>query len=116
MTTPPSPKGKKQIKVGALTYAQRIKYMLEGVHSCKELAELSGLHYVTVLQYARALYEAKAAHITAWEKDDRGRDNVRIYALGKGKDAVRTSMTHAQRQKRYRDKQKHLEMINRTAR
>ncbi len=51
----------KQIKVGALTYAQLIKFMLEGEHTCHELAELTGLHYVTVLQYTRELYAAGAA-------------------------------------------------------
>ncbi len=35
--TPPANKGKQIIKVGALSYAQLIKFMLEGVYSCEEL-------------------------------------------------------------------------------
>lgn len=115
MSTPPNPKGRKQIKVGALTYAQLIKFMLEGAYSCEELAELTGLHYVTVLHYTRELHAAGAAHITSWNKDDRGRDNIRIYMIGEGKDAKRQSMTMSQRQQRYRDKMKSIEMIKRMA-
>lgn len=36
--TPPSTKGRQIVKVGALTYAQLIKHMLEGTYSCEELA------------------------------------------------------------------------------
>lgn len=112
MTTKPAPpRAVKQIKVNAITYAQLIKYMLEGMHSCQELAELTGLHYVTVLQYTRELYAAGAAHIGAWEKDDRERDVIKIYRLGPGKDAKRERMTQADRASRYRAKKAQLELI-----
>lgn len=103
-------KGRKQIKIGALTNAQLIKYMLEGVHSCQELADLTGLHYVTVLEYTRAMHKAGACHISAWEKDARGRDVVKIYKLGEGRDAKREKLTGAQRQARTREKRKAGEM------
>ncbi len=105
---PPSQLGRKQIKVGALTYAQLIKHMLEGTYSCKELAELTGLHYLTVCQYARELHAAGAAHISSWEKDSRGRDVTRIYKIGEGRDAKRERMTGAQRQAVSRAKRKAL--------
>lgn len=105
---------RKMVKVGALTYAQLIKYMLEGCHSCAELAELTGLHYVTVLEYARELHRAGAAHITAWGCDARGRSTLKIYQLGPGKDAKRPPrMPSVARTAAYRAKVKQLDITRR---
>lgn len=106
---------KRQIKVGALTYAQLILHMLEGNYTCQELAELSGLHYVTVLQYTRELHRAGAAHISSWEKDDHGRDALKVYKIGAGKDAKRQKMSQAERQARSRAKRAHLDLMQRMA-
>lgn len=97
---------RKQIKVGALTYAQLIKHMFEGIYSCQELADHTGLHYVTVLQYTRELHRAGAAHICGWEKDNRGRDAVKLYKIGPGPDAPRSKLTAVQRTTRSRAKKK----------
>ncbi|MGI9153593.1 MAG: hypothetical protein ACR2IY_06950 [Rubrivivax sp.] len=107
---PPSNKGKRLIKINAISQAQVIKLMLDGELSCVELAEETGLHYVTVLQYARELHLAKAAHICRWEKDARGRDAVKIYKLGPGKDAKRERISDAERQARYKAKLKSQKM------
>lgn len=114
MTTPIKLK-RQQVKVGAITYAQLILHMLDGNHTCEELAALSGLHYVTVLQYARELHKAGAAHISSWEKDSRGRDVIKVYKIGHGKDAKRQRMTQAERQARSRAKKASIEMIQRMA-
>lgn len=103
------------VKLNAVSQAQLIKFMLEGSYNCKELAELTGLHYVTVLQYTRELHEAGAAHICMWDKDARGRDAIKIYKLGPGKDKKREKMTDAERQAKYREKLKQKLMINATA-
>ena len=104
--TPPSNKGKGIIKINAFIQGVLIKNMLEGTYSCAELAEITGLHYVTVQQYARELHRAGAAHISSWEKDSRGRDVVKIYKIGVGKDAKREKLTGAQRQERVREKRR----------
>jgi pyocin large subunit-like protein len=104
--TPPSNKSKSIIKINAFTQGVLIKNMLEGTYSCAELAEITGLHYVTVQQYARELHRAGAAHISSWEKDSRGRDVVKIYKIGVGKDAKREKLTGAQRQERVREKRR----------
>lgn len=108
--TPPSTKGKRLIKINTITQAQLIKLLLEGVYTCYELAEHTGLHYVTVLQYTRELHRVGAAHISSWEKDSRGRDVLKVYKLGEGKDAKRQKMTSAQRQERYRDRKKTINL------
>lgn len=100
----------KIVKMNAVAQAQLIKLLLEGVYTCKDLAELSGLHYVTVLQYTRELYEAGAAHICMWQKDNRGRDMIKIYKLGEGVDKRRQRMSAAERQAKYRKKVKNIVM------
>ena len=106
---------KRQIKINTITQAQLIKLLLEGIYSCRELAEHSGLHYVTVLQYTRELHRVGAAHISSWEKDDRGRDVIKVYKLGAGKDAKRQRMTQAERQQKQRVKKRMAEVIHMTA-
>ena len=99
---PPRNKGKRIIKINAITQAKLIEAMLDGVYTCQELADHTGLHYVTVLQYARELHRANAAHICAWEKDSRGRDVIKIYKIGRGRDAKREKLSGAERQARSR--------------
>lgn len=106
MSKPPSNKGKSVIKINAFTQGVLIKNMLEGTYNCQELAEITGLHYVTVQQYTRELHRAGAAHISSWEKDARGRDVIKVYKIGVGKDAKREKLTGAQRQERSREKRK----------
>lgn len=112
---PPRNKGKKIIKINAICQAQLIKAMLDGVYSCAELAEVTGLHYVTVLQYTRELHAAGAAHICMWEKDIHGRDSIKVYKIGEGKDAKRQKLSAAQRQARSRSKRSNIEMNQRMA-
>ncbi len=109
--TPPSPKGKRMIKINAIMQAQLIKLLLEGTYTCQELANMTGLHYVTVLQYTRELHRAGAAHIAAWEKDKRGRDLAKIYKLGEGTDKRRQKKTQAERQIAYRAKKKQIKIM-----
>jgi hypothetical protein len=108
---PPNPKGKRQIKINAIMQAQLIKLLLEGTYTCAELAEMTGLHYVTVCQYTRELHRAGAAHISGWEKDPRGRDLSKIYKLGEGNDKRRQKKTQAERQIAYRAKKKQIKLM-----
>lgn len=109
--TPPNPKNKRQIKINAILQAQLIKLLLDGTYTCQELAEETGLHYVTVLQYTRELHRVGAAHISGWEKDQRGRDLSKIYKLGLGRDAKRHKKTAAERQLAYRTKKKQMKIM-----
>ena len=96
--SPPNQKGKRMIKINAITQAHLIKLLLEGTYTCQELANETGLHYVTVLQYTRELHRAGAAHISGWEKDPRGRDLAKIYKLGEGNDKRRHRKSDAEKQ------------------
>lgn len=110
---PPSNKNRAITKINALTYAQLIKYLLEGGHSCTELAEHTGLHYVTVLNYTRAMYRAGVLHIAAWETDSRNRAVIKIYAIGNKRDAVRPKMSVAQRAEFHRAKLRQIKTLDR---
>lgn len=113
MHKPPSNKGRNIVRVNAMSFAQLIKYMNEGLYSCKELADLTGLHYVTVLEYTRSMYKAGAVHIGAWEADCRGRHMIKVYHIGPGKDAKRQKISASKRSLAYRVKQKQLDIIKR---
>lgn len=103
---PPLNKGRRIVKINAMSQAKLIALMLDGVYTCVQLAEETGLHYVTVLKYTHALHRGKAAHISSWEKDSRGRDAIKVYQIGRGRDAKREKLTAAQRQARYQAKKK----------
>lgn len=90
------------VKINAFLQAQLIKMLLDDGYSCKELAEETGLHYVTVLEYTRELHRAGAAHIARYDKDSRGRDSIKVYKLGVGRDAKRAKLTPTERQQRVR--------------
>ena len=98
----PSTKGMKIKKLNGYTYAKLVAYMLDGVFDCRELADLTGLHYVTVLDYTRELHRTGAAHISEFHQDARGADTIKVYKIGRGADAVRLKMTSAERTARYR--------------
>ncbi|MFM1990267.1 MAG: hypothetical protein RJA99_3224 [Pseudomonadota bacterium] len=115
MITPPNNKGRRIFKINAFTQAKLVKLMLEGTYTCAELAEQTGLHYVTVLGYCRAFHREGAAHISMYEKDSRGRDSLKVYKIGPGKDAKRSKLTPAQRQERVRKRKQMAAMLGLTA-
>lgn len=114
MNKPPSTKGMRIKKINAFTQAQLIKLLLDGELNCQELAEETGLHYVTVLEYTRELHRAKAIYIHHYEKDSRDRDAIKVYKLGVGKDAKRSKLTAAQRQERVRNRKRMARLLNLT--
>lgn len=112
---PPSNRGKKITKINSLAFAQLVLHMVDGMHTCEQLAELTGLHYVTVLQYTRDMWQAGACFIDHWEQDNLGRDALKVYKIGHGKDAKRHRQSDAQIARRYRAKKRHAEIIQATA-
>lgn len=98
--------------MGAISYAKMLALLMEGTRTCAEVAEEVGLHYLTVCQYTRELHREGVLHVATWEKDTRGRDAMKIYKLGEGKDAKRQKMTQAQRAARYRSKKTKTAFVN----
>lgn len=83
-----------------------MKHLLEGEYNCRELAALTELHYVTVLEYTRALHAAKVIYICKWERDARGRDAIKVYKFGNQPDAPRRVLGRAEQQRRYRERKR----------
>lgn len=95
---------KAMVKINSYTTAKLVAEMIPGVLTCAELAEETGLHYVTVLNYTRTMHKVGAAYISKWDADIRGRHNVKIYKIGAAKDARKPKLTGAQRSAAYRAK------------
>ncbi len=110
---PPNHKGQRVTRINALAFANLIKCLNEGLYSCYELADVTGLHYATVLEYTRAMYRAGAIHITGWDLDARGRVALKVYKMGAGKDAKKHTIPATERSKAYRKKIKQLDAIRR---
>jgi hypothetical protein len=101
----------KQVKVNAMAYGHLVRLLIDGDRTCEELAEETGLHIVTVLQYTREMHKAGAIHIARYEPDALGRHNTKVYKLGIGKDAPRVRLTSAEKMARLRDKTKARQLL-----
>ncbi len=84
------------VRLGALSMAKVMRALMDGPCSIQELKIISGLSINTLHEYMRALRKEGVAHIGAWEKDATGRDSLRVYKLGNGKDAPRTRKSKAE--------------------
>ena len=107
-----SRKGRRVLKVNAMSYAKLLRLLMDGGYTLQELADETGLHYLTVCDYTTAMYKEKVLHIAGWAPDARGRVCCKVYKLGEGKDAKRNPLTKAQRQAKRREK---LKLINMNA-
>jgi len=107
------PKNKRIIKMNAISFGKLVAAMLDGTMTIQDLADHTGLHYLTVCQYTRELHRQGASHIATWDKDSRGRDAVVIYQIGVGRDAKRYKMTAADRAARYRARKNAAALLNR---
>lgn len=109
-------KGRVIRKINAFTQARLISLMIDGVYTARELAEHTGLHYVTVCGYIRELRRAKACYVAAWDNDSMGRATVQVFAIGRKDDVIRpASLPRQEISRRYRAKLRRLREINRMA-
>lgn len=112
-TKPTPPRNRRVMKVNAMSFAKLCAAMIDGTMTKQDLADHTGLHYLTVCQYTRELHRQGAAHILMWEKDNLGRDAMPVFKLGAGRDAVRHRITAAQRQQRYRERMQAAKLLHR---
>jgi hypothetical protein len=86
----------KPVRLGAMSMAKVTRALLDGPCSVRELQTISGLSNTTLHEYMRALRKEQVVHICAWEKDATGRESLRVFKLGAGKDVPRGKKTKAQ--------------------
>jgi hypothetical protein len=103
------------MKVGAFTYAQLLKAMVPGDLSFQELADATGLHYMTVIEYVREMRKAGVAHVAGWQEDCNGRMNLKCVKLGPCKDVPCPKLTKCERSARYRAKKRAAGLLAITA-
>lgn len=105
-----------QVKLNGMLFARMIRMLQDPAgQSVYDIASETGLHPVTVQRYLRELRRAGAAYICAWQQDSRGRDAIKVYRLGEGREARRRKLTPAQRQARSRAKKAMLAVTHLTA-
>jgi DNA-binding transcriptional ArsR family regulator len=83
-------------------------------HSAKELAEETGLYYLTVINHLRPLYQRKLIHIAGWEQDSQNRFSIRLFKFGPGKDAVPPRLSKPEKDKKRRDRKRLAKLLNLT--
>ena len=103
---------KHMTRINALSLAKLTRCLIDGDLSCMELAAESGLHYTTVLRYARALHREGAAFIADWSEDTSGRRIIKIYKIGIGNDVIKPRQSNAERMRMSRARAKQLKAIN----
>lgn len=98
------------VKMTPDKFAALLVALCEGEYNSRELADYSGLHYNTVLQYLRAMHEHKPSvvYICKWEKDALGRESLPIFKLqavpGSMSDVPRPRVPRTEQQRRYRSR------------
>jgi hypothetical protein len=85
----------KPVRLGALSMAKVTRALLDGPCSIRELQVISGLSTNTLHEYMRALRKEHVIHICAWEKDATGRESLRVFKFGPGKDHPRGKKSKA---------------------
>jgi hypothetical protein len=84
-------------------YAESIKYLISNDVTINKFSKFTGFNASKSGRILRAFYKYNLIHISDWEQDRRGRDSIKIYKWGKGKDAKRFKMTDAEKQRRRRE-------------
>ena len=84
------------VRLGPLSVAKIMRALLDGPSTVPELQETSGLSVSTLYEYLRALRKEGVVHVSGWEKDATGRESLRVFKLGPGKDAPRQRKSKAQ--------------------
>lgn len=79
----------KPVRLGPLSVAKVMRALLDGPCCVRELQQTSGLSTATLHAYMRALRKEGVVHISGWEKDATGRESLRIFKLGPGRDVAR---------------------------
>lgn len=102
---------KKVIRVNAITNAQLLSKVSEGVFTTNQLSEETGLCIRTIRNYLSAMHKVGVLHIIDWEEDSGGRRSLKVYKLGAGKDMPKPKMSNAETKRRYRLKIKKIKQF-----
>lgn len=97
-------------KMSPARYAVLVRSLTEGAYTARELADLTELHYITVLDYVNALHDEGMVHVERLERDALGRESIKVFRFGPGEDALPQPLSRAAQQRRYRARKQAREL------
>lgn len=111
----PDRRGKRQVKINCLSFSKLMRALMDGDMTLQELADETGLHYVSVLRYCRALRAEGVLYVADWRPDARGNLSLKVYKVGTRPDAPKPVKSKAEIARQYRARKAMREMIQLTA-
>lgn len=91
-----------QIRLSYITFTLLLEELLSGPCTARSLSDHTGMGHRYMCRLLRTMHEKKVVHIAGWDKDSLGRNGVRVYGLGAGKDAKRVTKSKAECNRDYR--------------
>lgn len=98
-------------KTDKYCYEVLMKTLKETDLTYKEMVEISGFTIWSLIKYIKKLHAEEKVHVCGYYKDSIGRETIKIFRYGKGKDAVRNKLSGADKQKNYKARKK-LNLFN----
>lgn len=100
-------------KLNALCLAKLVRALMDDEMSYRDLAEATGLYYLTVVRYVNALHKERVVHLCEYRPDKLGRKCIRVFAWGEGRDVKRpVRVTDIQRKRISRARKAHLVAVH----
>ena len=85
-----------------MAFAQMIRLLTQDPHTFAELAEETGLHYITVREWVREMHRQGIVRVAAWVENTRGHRRIEAFMFGEGADAKKPRpKSGAQRTREY---------------
>jgi hypothetical protein len=102
-------------RLNAGNNARFIRELLDGPCTKPDLIAATGLGAGALRRHLAALHELKCIHVCGWELDAKGRQSIRVYALGEGSDAKKKPRVARGEQDRRAEQRKHFTLLTRLA-
>lgn len=95
-------KKKRQTRLSRQTFTAVLAELQSGPSTATTLARVSGMSHRYVCLLLRTMRAGGVIHVAGWEKDALGREAVKVWALGYGRDAKRRTKTREAVNRAYR--------------
>lgn len=78
-----------------------LKALQESDLTYKEMGDISGFSYFWLVKLIKQLKREKVLHVCGYYKDVNGKETIKIFRYGKGRDAKRFKLTGTEKQRNY---------------
>lgn len=107
--------GQGKLRVSYLSNAMLIRELIDGPCTARDLSQATGLAFRTVSNYLMAMHRKGCIRITAWERDQSGKQSIRAFGFGEGVDAEKEPRKRAGQKTRDGEARARLKIIERLA-